>query len=188
MFPKTAKDRVQEFSLLTAMAECQTLRDDMAIWALDHARACAGLVTHLAVPACLDDRAKDFMTPLYTISQVANTDRTQLDQFSTSLDRLRSGEADESPAAVVLTVLRDWFPKDGSASARIHNNTLAGLLTRAGHYTDEKAAGKWLRSFGFDVTQLRIPGYGSRKGAEISRAKLLELMERYAVPLTPPPD
>jgi hypothetical protein len=64
MFPKNSRDRVQEFSLLTMARDLQPLRDDMAIWALDHARACAGLVVHLAVPACLDDRAKDFMTPL----------------------------------------------------------------------------------------------------------------------------
>jgi hypothetical protein len=187
MFPKSAKDRVQEFSLLTSMADCQPLRDDMAIWALDYARACAALVKHLAVPACLDDRAKDFMTPLYTISQVANTDRTQLDQFSEQIGRVRRGEADESPATIVLTVLRDWFPKDGSTSARIHCDRLGALLTAAGHYTDEKVAGKWLRSFEFEVRQIRIPGYGNKKGAEISKVKLAEWMERYNVPATPEP-
>jgi hypothetical protein len=182
MFPKAKRDNIQPFSGILMAPTLQKLRDDMAIWALNCAPACAELVLRpgeLRLPECLDDRAADFMAPLYTIAGIARTDRTPLDEFCVKLAKLRHTDVGETVPAKVLAVLRDWFPQ-GEHTARIHLETLAGLLAKANLFCEADDAGTWLRRLGFEVKQLRI-GSDNKKGVEISRTQLEDLLERYKV-------
>ena len=92
MLPKSPKDGIQPFSSVHMEATLRRFRDDMAIWALDNARACAELAVkpaELELPASLDDRAADYMAPLFAISLVAGTDTARLRHFCEALSELR---------------------------------------------------------------------------------------------------
>lgn len=182
MFPKKTQDEVQPFSPILMRDELQHLRDDMAVWALDNAPACAELVLHpsdMKLPDWLDDRAADFMAPLYTICGIAGTARRPLDEFSVTLAKQRHSDTGDTTTAKVLAVLRDWYP-EGQTSARVHLEEVAKLLLEERLCYDSGGAGEVLRGLGFEVKQLRI-GDENKKGVEITRAQLDDLLERYKV-------
>lgn len=182
MFPKAKKDNIKPFSPIQMDATLRRFRDDMAIWALHNAEQCAGMVlrpSELHLPECLDDRAADFMAPLYAISKIAGSDRAQLDDFCVCLAKLRHVDSSNSNPVKVLAVLSKWFP-DGHQTARIHLETVVELLGREKHYCGTNTAGEWLRELGLEVKQMRIEEE-NKKGTEISRSQLEDLLERYNV-------
>ena len=113
-------------------AQLQRYRDDCGIWALDNAPQCAKLAMMpelLGLPECLDDRAADYMGPLFAISHVADTEKRRLVEFCESLANMRQSDAKDSNPARIVNALREWFPAD-QTSARIHNGAAAELFQR----------------------------------------------------------
>jgi len=78
-----------------------------------------------------------------------------------------------------MAALKTWYPGHQS-TARIHLEPLAKILSNAGVYCDSKTVGKWARNLGLEVKQTRI-GEESKKGVEITKAQLDDLVERFGV-------
>jgi hypothetical protein len=77
-------------------------------------------------------------------------------------------------------VLSEWHPS-GEPSARIHLDKLTGLFYSATkHVREPKTLGQDLRKLGLEVKQLRTEE-GNRKGVEITKSQLDDLVERFGV-------
>lgn len=183
MFPKKKQDGVQPFSSTRLEKELRSFRDHLAIWALNNARSCAELVVkpaELGVPDCLDDRAADYMAPLFSVAKVAKSDTRQLVEFCKSLSEFRESDLTETKAAQIVAVLRDVFPA-GDKTMRLHLDKFVGLSSSAGLYADSKDVGKILRNLNITVKQMRID-QDNKKGLEVTRHQLDDLIERFHVP------
>ena len=180
MFPKSKRDNIKSFSPILMDAWLQRVRDDLGIWALTNAPQCAEWVvkaTELELPSCLDDRAADFMAPIFAISRIAGSDRGKLLQFCDTLAEARNSDTTETDTRKVVAALKNWFPP-GVGVARLHSSMAVELFSKVGVYCDEKRAGRILKNLGLTPKQLRI-GEVSKKGVEITKAQMEDLAERF---------
>lgn len=182
MLPKTQADNIQPFIQATMGDQLQRWRDALAIWALENAPMAAELAASpglLGVPANLDDRATDYMTPLFAVAKVAGWGDEALREFCESLAEVRGDRASEGDTSKAIAVLQTWLGQRDQA--RLSLEEAARLFTSAGlfAFSGSRSAGNLLRKLGVRVKQFRLDGSKTGKGVSILRSQIEELAKRF---------
>lgn len=183
MVPKRKADTILPFSPVRMQQQLQEWRDDLAIWALNSA-PCAEQLSNspdqLEIPEHLDDRAVDYMTPLFATSIVAGGDKRKLVEFCYTLAEERRKDASEGDCSKIVSILRAEF---NQGRTRLSLQDISQVLVANGldRYNPTKV-GELLRKLPLSVKQLRFDPHTTGKGVELAGAELEELSLVYNLP------
>lgn len=159
-------------------AAIQRFRDDMGLWALENARACAELALRaeeLGIPD--GNRAKDIMVPLFVVAKVAGTNAAPLVDLCRSLADERQEDGQEHVISKVLQVVLKAV--DGE-ELKIYSGELVNRLAATGVHMSEENLGKLLSGIGLPTKQFRM-GTDNKKGLSVAAKKVREVATSYGV-------
>jgi len=117
MLPKKPDEQILPFDPTVDLElgrELQFLRDDMGVWALENAKACATAALKrdaLGMPATAINRLEDIMVPLHALAQVAGTDCKPFAALCEYLIEMKMDQQ-ENAKGKLIRVLGSFLPRE----------------------------------------------------------------------------